>query len=266
MRSMLVAVVLSILPVVSASAGDAQKPAGYGELGAGWTTGDFTANGLATYSAGGFLNLPFAERWNIEIEGRGYSIDPNGYGASDMGGFAHLYWRDVDHFALGGFAGITQLGLYGMQGRMLTGGAEAQSYLGNLTLYGQAAAFSTSRIDNGWLDFDGYFVRGSARYFATPNLLLQADAQLAEFDGFDHFAALSLRGLAEYRFSGAPFAGFASVRWDQINPDVNRPYSSTTVMFGIRAYFGSDSIKANDRRGAPMDVMPFAPTFALNLG
>jgi hypothetical protein len=42
--------------------------------------------------------------------------------------------------------------------------------------------------------------------------------------------------------------------------------SSTTVLFGIRGYFGSDSLFGNDRYGAPMEVLPFPTTYALNFG
>ena len=105
--------------------------AGYGELGLGWTglqfANGFSQDGLFTFSGGAYLNLPFAERWNLEVEGRGYSIDRAGsYSASDIGGFAHLYWRDSERFAVGGFAGYTAIGLYGTRGEMLTAGMETQ--------------------------------------------------------------------------------------------------------------------------------------------
>ena len=140
-----------------------------------------------------------------------------------------------------------------------------KAYLGDVTLYGQAGAF-TSSASSGWLYFDGHFLRGTARYFATPNLRLQFDAQWASINNSDHTAAISLVGTAEYRLKNAPFSAFARIRWDGLNPDLNQDMSSTMVLFGIRGYFGSDSLFGNDRDGAPMDVLPFPTTYALNFG
>src|SRR5258708_4453854 len=180
----------------------------YGELGAGITRlrGEFgfESDDLTTYSAGAYINLTLAAGLNVQVEGRGYRVDWAGnFSASDTGAFAHVYWRDAERFAVGGFVGQTSLSLYGMLGNMLTGGAEAQAYLGALTLYGQAAGFD-SKASSGWLYFNGYFLRGAARFFATPNLRLQFDAQWARIENSDSTDALSLVGTAEYRLTGTP--------------------------------------------------------------
>ena len=272
----LFAAIATVLVAGAASAKDtgqpshqpSQGPMGFGELSLGWMSTDFSTDSLLAVSGGGYLNLPLAQQWNLEVEGRAYSANGTlGTNASDAGIFGHFYWREPEHFALGGFAGYTRLGLYGAQhGDMFTGGAEAQAYWGDVTVYGQAAAFTSSAADTGWLYFNGYFVRGAARYFPTPNLRLQFDAQWATLDNTDHTNALSLVGTAEYRFSQWPLSGFASVRWDQMTPVVNRAGNNTTIMFGIRGYFGSDTLIGNDRNGAPMDVLPFPALFALNFG
>jgi hypothetical protein len=260
-----------------AFAADAGQPAratgftAYGELGGGWTdlrfANGFSTTGLTTLSGAAYANLSFAERWNVEVEGRGYALDHNGNSdAADAGGFIHVYWRDPDRFALGAFVGYDALTLYTAQhGDMVTGGAEAQLYLGNLTLYGQAAAFRSS-ASTGWLYFDGYFLRGSARYFATPNLRLQFDAQWAAINNSDHTSALTLVGTAEYRPGNLPFSGFARVRWDNLDPDLNQRMDTTTYLFGLRAYFGTDTLIGNDRNGPAFDVLPFPPLYALNFG
>jgi hypothetical protein len=242
----------------------------YGELGAGWShlhfANGFSVDGLTTLEGAGYANLSFAERWNIEVEGRGYQIDNAGsYTTSDSGVFAHLYWRDPEKASLGAFVGYDALGLYGMRGDMLSGGVEGQLYFGNLTLYGQGGWFNSS-ASSGWLYFNGGFVRGTARYFATPNLRFQFDAQWAALNNSDHTNALSLVGTVEYRLTSLPLAGFARLRWDMLNPDLNQDMDTTTFLFGIRGYFGSDSLIGNDRNGPAMDVLPFPPLYALNFG
>ncbi len=244
---------------------------GYGEVGIGVTTIRneyvYDSGAVASYDAGVYVNLPFADRWNVEVEGRGNWINSTDTGTgSDAGGFVHVYWRDPDRFAVGAFAGYSALTIYtGQHGDMWTAGAEAQAYFDRVTLYAQAAAFNSS-ASSGWLYFDGYFIRGSARFFATPNLRLQLDAQWSELNNTDRIDVLSLMGTAEYRFQNCFLSGFASVRWDQVNPVLNAEYDDTRFMFGIRAYFGSGSQIDNDRHGAPMDVIPFPPLYGLNFG
>lgn len=244
---------------------------GYGELGTGVTnlraesTGN-TRNDLKTTAAGGYFNLAVGQRWNLEVEGRGTWIDwAHDNSASDSGVFAHVFWRNPTHFAVGAFGGSTDLSLYGMQGRMTTTGGEALAFINALTLYGQAAWFK-STTSAGWLYFTGHFVRGTVRLFATSDLRFQLDAQWAVLDNSDHTAAFTLAGTAEYRLPNLPLAAFVRGRWDRLRPDVNQPYRSTTVLVGVRGYFGSGSLLDNDRRGAPMDVLPFPPLYALNFG
>ncbi len=244
---------------------------GYGEAGIGVTTLSneyhISSNSFASYDAGAFVNIPFAARWNIEIEGRGNWVHSASYGtASDAGALIHAYWRDPDHFAVGAFGGYSGLNIYtGQHGSMWTGGAEAQAYFNNLTLYGQVAGFN-STASSGWLYFNGFFIRGTARFFPTPNLRLQLDAQFANLKNTDSIDVLTLIGTAEYRLPNSFLSGFASVRWDQVNPVLNLEYDDTRFMLGIRGYFGSGSQIDNDRHGAPMDVIPFPPLYALNFG
>jgi hypothetical protein len=260
----------SIVPVAMPVASLSPMVMGYGEVGVGGTVlrGEFgfTSENLATYAAGAYVNFPFGRGWNIEAEGRGYWVDWAGsYSASDVGTFFHLYRRDPERFSVGGFAGHTALSLYGMQGSMWTAGAEAQAYLEKLTLYGQAGGFNSSATA-GWLYFSGFFVRGTARAFPAPNLRLQFDAQWAVINNSDRTSALTLVGTAEYRFQNSPLSAFASVRWDRLSPAINQSYQTTRFLFGVRGYFGSGSLFDNDRRGAPMDVIPFPPLYALNFG
>jgi hypothetical protein len=269
---------LAVLGAHPALAADWSQPApasqmnltAYGELGAGWArlhaASGSARDGLTTLEGAGYANLSFAERWNTEVEGRGYQIDNGGsQPVSDSGVFAHVYWRDPEKAALGAFIGYDALGLYGQHGDMVSGGVEGQLYFGNLTLYGQGGLFNSS-ASSGWLYFDGGFVRGTARYFATPNLRFQFDAQWAALNNSDHTYALTLVGTAEYRLNSLPLSGFARVRWDMLNPDLNQDMDTTTVLFGIRGYFGTDSLIGNDRHGPAMDVLPFPPLYALNFG
>jgi hypothetical protein len=222
---------------------------------------------MASYAAGAYVNIPAPERWNVEVEARGNWVSSDSHGrGSDAGAFVHLYWRDPGRLAVGGFAGYSALTIFTNQhGRMWTAGGEVQAYLDNLTLYGQVAGFSSS-ASSGWLYFDGFFIRGTARAFVRPNLRLQLDTQWSRLNNTDRIDILTLMGTAEYRFQDCFLSAFASVRWDRADPVSNQRYDTTRFMLGIRGYFGSGSLLDNDRRGAPMDVIPFTPLYVLNFG
>jgi hypothetical protein len=254
-----------------APGGTAAAIMGYGEVGIGVTTlrGEYgyTSDPMASYAAGAYVNFPLAERLNLEVEARGNWVNSDSNGrASDAGAFLHLYWRDPQRLAVGGFAGYSGLTIYTNQhGRMWTAGAEVQAYLDNVTLYGQAAGVSSS-ASSGWLYFDGFFIRGTARAFVMPNLRLQFDTQWSRLNNTDRIDILTLIGTAEYRFQNHDLSAFASIRWDWADPVANQRYDTTRFLVGIRGYFGSGSLLENDRRGAPMDVIPFPPLYVLNFG
>ncbi|MEJ0013678.1 MAG: hypothetical protein WDM94_13890 [Bauldia sp.] len=255
--------------MASAVAGEAaEKITGTAEVAVGQQFPDRTDLGmLASFAGAGEVNISLSERFNLEFEGRASTVgttSPYAQAAT----VAHAFWRDPQTFAFGAFGGFASLEMAPQRGNMFLGGVEGQAYLGNLTLYAQAAAITASQNSPGsWLHFGGYFARGAARYFVTPMTRLQFDAQWTSFSNTDDWTnALILAGTVEHQFAATPFAGFANVRWDHLEHGGNRPLTATAVTFGIRAYFGAGSTLDNDRNGATMDVLPMPILLGLNFG
>jgi len=246
-------------------------PSAYGELGGGMLTTPFLpGQTLGVVSAAGLANLPLGDMLNFEAEGRGTSASggSDAYSTySDWGAYAHLYWRDPQRFAFGIFGGGSDLTARSItHGALVLGGGEAQAYLGNFTLYAQGAAFQ-STAKSGWLYFNGWLARGTVRFFATPNFKLQFDGQWAAINAALNTTALTLIGSAEYRFSGTPWSVFSSVRWDQLAVQGGLQGTNTTVLVGVRGYFGAGgTLLDNDRNGPPMNVLPFPASVDLNFG
>jgi hypothetical protein len=250
-----------------ALADPAGKIMGYASIGAGWqwTHDAYEEWTFYRFAGDGAVNIPLSERFNLEFES---SAEAQYNNISDLGHasantFVHAYGRNAVG-AFGLFGGYSNLQQYGNEhGNMLTAGAELQGYFGNLTLYGQVGYFDSSAVEDPYFfDFHGWFGRGTARYFVSPATRLQFDAQWMSIAGtYDHKGSvLTLIGTAEHQFTSAPFAGFASVRWDQVDSFTTRDFNAFQATIGMRFHFGGSAFD-NDRGGATMDVIPMPTLF-----
>ncbi|HWX29001.1 MAG TPA: tail fiber domain-containing protein [Steroidobacteraceae bacterium] len=171
--------------------------------------------------------------------------------------------------------------------RHASGGLEGQYYWNALTLYGQVGydasldMGNTASVD----DVHAWFVRGTARYFFMPNFMVEGTAQyskgavgftsfgLATPDtGFDMWRA-SLK--AEWRPWTMPFSIFGKYEYNQTNYaqntvrfTPNERIAENRVMGGIRFYLGQNTLLANDRTGATLDILDTlgGPTSPLTFG
>jgi hypothetical protein len=220
----------------------------------------------------------------------------NHFSTSDYLAGAHVNWRDSQRGLLGAFAGIGDLtgnaltsasGLYaGARHGVI--GLEGQAYWNKVTLYGQAGYDATMDFGNG-LFFNGvhqWFVRGTGRYFVDPNLMLEATGEFAD-GSIQHpaFAGVAIgntgfntwlwRLKAEWRPGTMPFSLFATYQGSRSDyqspspfvPTGNEIITDNRVMAGVRLYLGQDTLLANDRTGATLDILdPFsAPTSPFGL-
>lgn len=233
---------------------------GFGEFAYGYAANDDhwlydtdRINHAFALDAAAIANLPLSNQFNFEAEGRIYRVSNSADGnlSSLLAAYGHLFKR-TDDGAIGGFGGIGSLSGATLQ----SAGGEAVAYWGKIDLLAQAG-YVGLRTDH--FDPDGWFARGAARLFLTPNTRLQADVQWSSVhadisEGFG-YTALTVIGTAEHRFDAAPLSLFGSARWDRIDSDFGDPGDEFTVSVGLRAYFGG-TLQDNDRHGAPFDLIP----------
>jgi hypothetical protein len=201
----------------------------------------------------------------------------------------HAFWRN-DSFLLGAFGqyGLTSadvIGPLGVDFDRFYGGAEAQAYFGNFTLYAQAGYQNLDLgIDiPGLDDVDGFFVNAEARYFATENWKLfvkggyntatiSADLGGADFElDFDTF---TVGGGTEYRFADSPLSVFANAEYSHSETDGlsdlsggaidEGEFGTVKVLAGLKLNLGSQTLLERDRAGASLD--PVKDTLFNNLG
>lgn len=196
---------------------------------------------------------------------------------------AHANYRNSQTGLLGVFGAIGDAGgnanTFGFFGnntgvRHGLGGLEGQFYWNALTLYGQFGYDAAVNPGNASFvdDAHAWFVRGTARYFFMPNFMVEGTGQyskgavgfrnLGNFlpdTGFEMWRA-SVK--AEWRPNTMPFSIFAKYEYNQTNYDQNtivfspsERVSENRLMGGVRLYFGQNTLLANDRTGATLDIL-----------
>jgi len=172
---------------------------------------------------------------------------------------AHAFYR-TDEYLLGGIvqAGTTELGT--VEGGDFGGdagldhsyaGLEGQYFLGDLTLYGQAAVTHQSVFGN---DATGAAGTLELRYFLTPNFKIEGHVAGTRLD-FESETADTLQAgaSAEYRFDNQPFSIFAKYDFsrDTIEGEPGS-VSDNRVLVGLKFNLGTQTLKDRDRSGASL--------------
>ena len=159
--------------------------------------------------------------------------------------------------------------------RHALGGIEGQYYFNALTLYGQAGYDSSLNFGNAATisDVHAWFLRGTARYFFMPNLMLEGTAQYSKGDiSFTSFPGFSVADTgfdiwrasikAEWKPATMPFSIFGKYEFNQTtyaqndtNFTPHERIAENRVMAGIRFYLGQNTLLANDRTGATLDIV-----------
>jgi hypothetical protein len=257
------------------------------------TAGDFwVAGGLRSYSStqrpangaslltgaiGGSLSIPLASNISMQIDARHdfYSDDaPSGYQSLGADAFAaHLSWRDPKSYLLGVFGGVSgsNTGIHGQKWGLM-GGAEAQVYIDNVTLFGQLG-YADLQLDNS-LDsgFRGLFGNVGARYFLNDDAMVQAQVGYGRSPDFyedlgDGGGTISNVGaLAKVRlFDSMPLYGFAEYNYSHYEANTEDSASEHIGLLGLSYAFGANNLIQNDRYGATLSA-PMLPGRAANWG
>ncbi|TPL85967.1 hypothetical protein [Mesorhizobium sp. B2-3-12] len=250
----------SLVATTSAYAADTLQPlaaetvvtrhmSGYSELylgGLRYPDGDDT---LRTAGGAARVNIPFAQRWNLQGD---LTYDRTWDDFDDRngsGGAIHGYYRDPDRFAAGVFATYTAFDFGGdLNPSSYSVGPEVQVYVGNLTLYGQAYV---GQLNFGDFHGDEWGVRAVARYFIQKNLRLDGEFLFNRLDEGFNLDVIGGAVQAMYRFDATPWSLFGRYQFERTK---GGSFGADKFVIGLRASFGSNSLLDEDRTGATMDT------------
>jgi hypothetical protein len=257
------------------------------------TTDDGSVLGGA--GRGNFWFLPnVSGQLDVQAEGSSHSFSSLGIGPTVFSEHfstqsyliaAHFNWRDPQTGLLGVFGGGGDVGGEGFSEfnqRHYVVGAEGQYYWNRATFYFQGGYdTSLSNLDEETDNVHAWFVRGTARYFIDPNLLVEATGFYAN-GAIDFTQTTATIGLLptmpwdfntvladaklEWKPASIPFSFFAKYQWSQTNynslvvPElaggtINNRVTDNRVLFGARLLFGESSLLSNDRHGATLDII-----------
>jgi hypothetical protein len=248
---------------------------GYGEI-FGLLSWDSDADGRARkqdyagLGGGGHVNFWLSDSYTLQIDGTGsfFRNDDVGYRLFAVEGLAHAGWRNPDQGYLGAFGGLLSYGYSGEDNsydQWVVGG-EGAVYLDMVTLFVQGGFMDSFDDDTngsgpGASFTDTWFVRGGVRYFATPNLKLEASGGLLQGNEYARDVGdccrvdmpfWKLEG--EYKPDDSRVSWFASYGGYSEN-EVNYEHTNHTVMAGLRIHFGQDTLLSFDRSGASLDFL-----------
>jgi hypothetical protein len=233
----------------------------------------------------------FSVQMDVQAEGTQYNVPPSFLGPGFSGRFSTLSYLVGGHAnyrnsqtglvglfgAIGDVSGNVGTSTFFTSGtgvRHALGGVEGQYYVNGLTLYGQIGYDATLDFGNtsDINDVHAWFFRGTARYFFMPNFMVEGTAQFSTGAvGFSNFGLIipdtdfdmwraSVK--AEWRPSMMPFSIFGKYEFNQtsysqniVHFTPNERIAENRLMAGIRVYFGQNTLLANDRTGATLDIV-----------
>lgn len=238
-------------------------------VGYNWANiGGQDANGLALNARATF-EAPVFERFGFQADGEfnravykpsGSNIDLK-RNTTDLTG--HAFWRDSSVGLVGVFAqaASSEISLGILSDRRYFAGAEGQYFIGNVTLYGQAA-YENANFGTpiaGSVSADGVIVAAQARYFATANWSIALKGSYESIKADFRGATISHEGWligaqTDYRFDNTPYSVFATADYrDGKFSNNGGKDNETRVMVGGKLNFGSKTLFERDRSGASLD-------------
>jgi hypothetical protein len=210
-----------------------------------------------------------AEGTSNEFSGGGGHFSTHSY---LVGG--HWSWRNPQQSLFGLFAAAGDAGGAGFtDGSQRHGliGAEAQWYWNQFTIYAQGG-YDTTLVVNSDSDvnrINAWFIRGTGRYFVSPNFLIEGTVTYAngriDFNVSEPstgFQTWSWQATAEWRFPTAPFSVFAKYQGSETSYGRNEDFSLASakvtdqrVLLGLKLHMGDKTLQQTDRAGATLDIV-----------
>lgn len=182
------------------------------------------------------------------------------------GGGLHLNLRDPELGSVGAFAGLGELVINNKPGNnpktlSYVAGLEGQLFIDRLTLYLQGGYIDRESVEDGG-DVDALADAGwgrlIGRFFPIDQVGLTTDVSYTQGrmdpDG-DKVWIVGWRGEAEWRPHGWPISGFVKYTGAHYHQnDDNDDLNEHRIQFGLRFTFGQESLFANDRHGASLEL------------
>ncbi|MDB5570516.1 MAG: hypothetical protein JWN93_1699 [Hyphomicrobiales bacterium] len=240
----------------------------FGSLSAGYNSWDFEGQSLDGLNLQGRASFaaPLSGALGFQADGtfeRSKLSADQGNMINNTGSLAgHLFWRDSNAGLFGLIAQASSKNSSYISDRQYFIGVEGQYFLGNVTLYGQAAyqnlgvgMYGTS------MDSDGFALAGQVRYFAAPNVMfaLKGGYSTLSFDAYGSsfdLNAWTIGAKAEYRLAASPISLIAEAdyrRGAYKGEGSSVSENDTRVTVGAKWNFGTQTLIQRDRSGASLD-------------
>ncbi|MFN3714357.1 MAG: hypothetical protein ACK4SX_11930 [Alcanivoracaceae bacterium] len=222
-----------------------------------------------TFEGNAVANIPVGQSYSVQL-----GADVAIYGEQDRGDdygpqsrvtfTTHFSRRNAETGLVGGFVGLGRGVGYGWPEYTDLGklaGLEAQRYMGNVTLYGQAYYSDFVLYDSGSTrqQVRGFLGSAAARYFPAEDTMLELGIGLGSSRHYNEsdrgdFSSASFK--AKQRVSKAnPVYASLTLRTAKIDNTTRDSIGyESSVLVGVEVLFGATSLKDNDRRGATLDT------------
>lgn len=236
---------LATAAVAAFAAAPALAQDSVGSIGATYVNTEVDALGVSDEADGAVIDAAFAipvtGAWTVTVDGGfGYAFDgAPGSDNSAVNGRIHAS-RMFGDVRVGAFAGGADAG----DERLWSFGAEAQTYLQQVTLTGSLAYESIESVDA-----DIWSLGGDAAYFVTPRLRVNGGASWSTIDagGADADGWQANVG-GEYQIPGTGLgltANYTHAEFEDFD------LTAETFMVGLRVSFGGD-LQTRQRAGADL--------------
>eukprot|EP01037_Dinobryon_pediforme_P022575 gene22575-23777_t len=212
----------------------------------------------------GRVNIWLAPQWStqLDLNAERTSGKADGSNVSDtsVNLAGHASWRS-NGFLLGALASIgsdndDKSSGHNWNGRFATGALEGQATFGNFQLYAQGGFTDSLSIDT-YSFVTARYIRGEARYFATPNLMLSANLGYVHetYDSSGPLKATTWGADVEYKFDKSPVSIFASYQGSYTSEEPDEPgetWKTHTVLAGVKYSFGDQTLQSAATSGATL--------------
>jgi hypothetical protein len=236
-------------------------------VGGDWLGGGSVSNGTSGLTVEGTASGEYQLMPSLGVQGdvvyrnqKWQNANPTLNSASHDFEFALHGFTRSEQYLLGAFVqyGEGYLGyldgLVGVDVSHVFGGAEAQLFLGDATLYGQAGVKHYSF--GSAADARGYFGTFEARYYLQPDFKIDAHVGYETLDGFvvgnGSESTLNLGAGAEYHLADTPYSFFGKYDYSLNGVDTADPAWSHRVLVGVKFNFDGPTLEQRDRSGASL--------------
>jgi hypothetical protein len=224
----------------------------YVDLGGGYTWFNPSGGQANHWDVQGRINFWLGPRASVQIDGWDEELHYIGNGDNRFyGGAAHFSLRDPSSHLVGGMVSVGN----SFGANYAAAAFEAQRYIGNWTLYGQAGySWSFGEIDHETAPY----AQLVARYFFNPDLMVEAQggyAWYAQDPAFGpDYGVARFQARIEKKFPRLPLAGFIAYQVNVFGSSGTPTQQSVLAGFKLLT---AGSLKAVDRNGPTLiDLNP----------